>query len=215
MRHDVQGAALTFCMCAAIMPPPNKMLQRIRLLNEARKLHQEKYKKQQQQRPYMLRPDRHVAPPLPPCQAEHWAACLLEDNCSVCKKKFKPLPDNQLTTRTSNIHGTGIFLKAHRPIQKNKVMTLMKRRKSRRRKHSTKTILIDKHYIEPTGPAKFVNHCCKPNSKFLKMTDPDEKERVAIMAERKLNKNEEVTVNYNDNCFDKEPCKCNECQKVK
>ena len=105
------------------------------------------------------------------CCALAWIACSPEDNCPVCptifKTIFKPLPDNHITKKPSRIHGWGLFLKAKRPrgIEKETVIALMQGKNIGENPSKTTefTIKVGRHYIEPTGPVRFVNHSCRPN----------------------------------------------------
>jgi hypothetical protein len=145
------------------------------------------------------------------CWADAWTLCSPEDNCQVCPTKFKPLPKDHITTKTSGIHGRGLYVKTPKGIKKDTVIVLVKGKwfKKGDNKATAFTIQVGSVYVEPTGPVRFVNHCCCPNSRFQKWSDANgEQEHVAIVSNTHLNPGEEVTVSYNNRNNFVDACKC-------
>ena len=83
---------------------------------------------------------------------------------------------------------------------------------------------IGKYYIDPTrkgNNARFINHSCDPNC-IAKMIKVNNQDCVGIYSVKKIEKNEEITFNYNaydkirDNNFNPQQCFCGsvKCKKV-
>ncbi|OXU22685.1 hypothetical protein TSAR_009762, partial [Trichomalopsis sarcophagae] len=58
------------------------------------------------------------------------------------------------------------------------------------------------------GPAAFINHECKPNSKLYIMKDNNE---ICVQAIRDIHEGEEITITYGENYFDDGECECRTC----
>jgi SET domain len=167
-------------------------------LNEARNCEQiEREQDRQRREVHNLRP-RHAVMLPSSCEAELWKACGRHAKCEICKSKFKPLRNNQLAIRASPIDGRGLFLTALRGIDKGRVITIVEGRRRRKRLPSQYAYRLNaKEYIEPRGKAKFVNQCNKPNSGIEKW-NYENKENIAIIALRRIEYNEEITIDYRD-----------------
>lgn len=154
------------------------------------------------------------------CLAEEWTKCPPDYNCKPCETKFKPLPKNQIMTKKSNIHGTGVFLKTSKAIKADTVIALVTGNLKKRSHHNktTHTIEVNNTYLEPQAPVKFVNHCCLPNSRFQKFGyDNGKKEKLALVSDIVIEPNQEITVNYNDcsRFIGTSKCECGKCQQNK
>jgi hypothetical protein len=87
---------------------------------------------------------------------------------------------------------------ARRGIEKGRVITIIEGRRRRKRMWSPYTYGLNaKVYIEPHGWAKFVNQCNQPNSRIQKWNN-GEKENLAIVSLRRIEYNEEITIDYRD-----------------
>ena len=60
------------------------------------------------------------------------------------------------------------------------------------------------------GNHKYVNHCCEPNSKFIKWADKNSIERLSIVSQETIRKGSEITVHYGSE-FMIEKCNCFKC----
>jgi len=167
-------------------------------LNEGKKCeHVQRAKQRQRRESHNLRP-RHAVVVPSICEAGLWKACDREAKCQTCKAKFKPLHKNQLVIRASPIDGRGVFMTARRGIEKGRVITIVEGRRRRKRMWSPYTYGLNaKVYIEPHGWAKFVNQCNQPNSRIQKWNN-GEKENLAIVSLRRIEYNEEITIDYRD-----------------
>ena len=150
------------------------------------------------------------------CLADSWTSCPPEDNCQLCKTKFKPLEKNQISTNVSKIHGKGLFLRTAKAIEANTVIALVtgKWKKKDPKNANRYTIQVRNAYLEPHKPVRFVNHCCEPNSRFEKWGyGDDKKEKLALVSETCLEPNQEITVNYNDFRRFIGTCNCAACRQ--
>lgn len=151
-----------------------------------------------------------------PCLAEDWIPCPSEANCKACLKKFKPLDGKQIVIQKSKIHKKGLFLHTHKAIKADTVIALVKGRRCLKdpKTRTPYTILVDKSYVEMIRPVKYINHSCQPNSRFQKWCSGDkEKAGVAVVSNRCIESNEEVTIKYGGerSSHPITDCKCGNC----
>ena len=167
-------------------------------LNEGKKCeHVQRAEQWQRRESHNLRP-RHAVVVPSICEAGLWKACDREAKCQTCKAKFKPLHKNQLVIRASPIDGRGVFMTAWRGIEKGRVITIVEGRRRRKRMWSPYTYRLNaKVYIEPCSWAKFVNQCNQLNS-WIQKWNYGEKENLAIVSLRRIEYNEEITIDYRD-----------------
>jgi hypothetical protein len=145
------------------------------------------------------------------CLAHAWTKCSPEDNCQVCRTKFTPVHVDHIQTKTSGIHGLGLFLQSPNAIEEDTVVMLVKGKTFRKdpNKATSFTIQVGNAYVEPSAPARFVNHCCQPNARFQKWSAAyGEQEHVAIVSNTRLSPGEEITVSYNNPNNFVDVCKC-------
>jgi SET domain-containing protein len=76
-------------------------------------------------------------------------------------------------------------------------LVMGRRRKKAGNKHTQYTIEVGNTYLEPDAPSRFINHSSRPNSRFQKWSSgDDDKEHVAVVSNRRIKANEEITVEY-------------------
>ena len=147
----------------------------------------------------------------PPCLAHAWTKCSPEDNCQVCRTKFNPVRVDHISTKTLGIHGRGLFLQTPNTIEEDTVIMFVKGKTLRKDPNSamTFTIQIGNAHVDPSAPARFVNHSCQPNSRFQKWSYAfGEQEHVTIVSNTRLSPGEEITVSYNNPNNFVDVCKC-------
>ena len=94
----------------------------------------------------------------------------------------------------SNIHGHGVFAKKN--FKRGDFIFLIKGKTVKWQVHNLKDSLygpdwigINKNtWVDPSGPAKFLNHSCNPNAGI--------QGKVKITALRDIKKGEEITIDY-------------------
>lgn len=124
---------------------------------------------------------------------------------------------SKVVVKESKIHGKGIFIT--RDIKKGQIIFVIKGNMVRWEVHNKKESLYgpdwigvsETKWIDPDGPARFLNHSCNPNCGIKGM--------VTIRALRDIKMGEEITVDYSTTEIDKlwhMKCDCGSknCRKI-
>jgi hypothetical protein len=153
------------------------------------------------------------------CAWRIWVQCA--QRCKTCTLRFKHW-DEDVEERGSAIHGRGLYatkvIPAHTFVvgYTGNVSTSTHYSLEERRYIAE---VGPKHFIDATqatGPHKYVNHSCRPNSRLLRWMNPQKVKELSIHSLRQLEPNEEITVDYGK-VFKKHfaTCLCPQCSTAR